>query len=317
MGDLTNLELLYLSDAQFSGAIPPELGNLTKLERLSFNNNQLSGSIPSELGDLTALKLLSLSNNQFSGTIPSELGDLTNLEYLYFNYNQLSGSIPSELGDLTNLKRLYFHGNQFSGTLPSALENLTNLTATYFSVDYNASSLCLPTTPTTVKDWYSSKGFWTTSLCGTTAPGSVAVTVPDNARVGLQVTWTAPTNTAFTTNGYHIDYSTDGKTWRSQQRKLVAGGDERASHRPDRWPILLRAGAGHRPDGDQHHRLHFLLREHVGRALLPAVAPSGFWRAADQQSGLRHRSGRPPRPACRHQPLDPDLHPHRSQPRCR
>ena len=230
LGDLTNLELLYLSDAQFSGAIPPELGDLTALERLSFNNNQFSGAIPPELGDLTALKLLSLSNNQLSGSIPSELGDLTNLEYLYFNYNQLSGTIPSELGDLTNLKRLYFHGNQFSGTLPSALENLTNLTATYFSVDYNASSLCLPTTPTTVKDWYSSKGFWTTSLCGTTAPGSVTVTAPDNARVGLQVTWTAPTNSAFTTEGYHVDYSTDGKTWHWQRRKLVSGATTTSAH---------------------------------------------------------------------------------------
>ena len=56
-----------------AGSIPPELGNLANLETLWLENNQLSGSIPPELGNLANLESLGLSGNQLSGCVPAAL----------------------------------------------------------------------------------------------------------------------------------------------------------------------------------------------------------------------------------------------------
>ena len=86
------------------GQIPSEIGNLTNLERLYLKDNQLSGLIPSEIGNLVNLQRLYLNENELSGEIPSELGNLVGLSHLYLSDNLLSGQIPFELcnqGDTT------------------------------------------------------------------------------------------------------------------------------------------------------------------------------------------------------------------------
>ncbi len=127
LGDLTNLENLYLSGNDLSGSIPAELGDLTNLEILDIYGNDLSGSIPAALGDLANLEILYLHDNYLSGSIPAALGDLANLENLNLRGNTLSGSIPAELGDLANLEVLYLWSNSLSGSIPAALGDLTNL----------------------------------------------------------------------------------------------------------------------------------------------------------------------------------------------
>ena len=127
LGNLANLDTLWLHDNQLSGSIPPELGNLAILHWLSLSYNQLSGSIPPELGNLDNLDYLYLYNNRLSGSIPSELGNLDNLVSLALHNNQLSGSIPSELGNLANLLGLLLSNNRLSGSIPSELGNLANL----------------------------------------------------------------------------------------------------------------------------------------------------------------------------------------------
>ena len=102
-GRVTHLDLF---NNQLTGEIPAELGDLTNLEGLYLSFNQLTGGIPAELGDLTNLEVLDLFNNQLTGEIPAELGDLTNLEGLGLFSNQLTGEIPAELGSLTNLEGL-------------------------------------------------------------------------------------------------------------------------------------------------------------------------------------------------------------------
>ena len=123
-GRVTHLDL---DSNRLSGSIPAELGNLTNLQRLYIFDNQLSGSIPAELGNLTNLQWLALSTTQLSGSIPAELGNLTNLQELYLYATQLSGSIPAELGNLTNLLVLDLSITQLSGSIPAALSNLTKL----------------------------------------------------------------------------------------------------------------------------------------------------------------------------------------------
>ena len=52
---MTNLQDLYLSDNELSGAIPPELGALTNLYTLDLGGNRLNGKIPWELLQLSEL----------------------------------------------------------------------------------------------------------------------------------------------------------------------------------------------------------------------------------------------------------------------
>jgi len=59
-----------LGSNNLSGSIPSEIGNLTNLEWLYLDNNNLSGPIPPELGGLKKLNTLDLSLNNISGTLP-------------------------------------------------------------------------------------------------------------------------------------------------------------------------------------------------------------------------------------------------------
>ena len=85
MGNLSNLETLWLDDNQLTGPIPVELGNLSNLESLNLYNNQLTGSIPVELGNLSNLKDLRLHNNELTGELSFLMR--TNLERLSYEDN--------------------------------------------------------------------------------------------------------------------------------------------------------------------------------------------------------------------------------------
>jgi Leucine-rich repeat (LRR) protein len=122
IGKLTNLVSLYLLENQLT-SLPPEIGNLTNLEVLCLQNNQLT-SVPPEIGKLTSLRDLELQNNQLT-SVPPEIGNLTNLKILQLEHNQLT-SLPLEIGNLMNLKELSLHFNQLT-SLPLEIGNLTNL----------------------------------------------------------------------------------------------------------------------------------------------------------------------------------------------
>ena len=142
LGDLTNLNVLWLHSNQLSGSIPPSLGNLINLLYLNLSNNQLSGSIPLELGNLINLKYLALPGNQLTGSIPIELGNLINLQDLWLYENQLSGSIPPKLDDLSNLQYLNLSSNKLTGSIPSELSDLSNLK--YLDLSSNELSGSIP-----------------------------------------------------------------------------------------------------------------------------------------------------------------------------
>ena len=61
---------ISLSSSELTGSIPPEIGNLTNLERLYLYDNELTGSIPPDVGNLINLTGLRLDQNQLTGSIP-------------------------------------------------------------------------------------------------------------------------------------------------------------------------------------------------------------------------------------------------------
>ena len=103
LGNLANLQLLYLSENELTGTIPSALGNLHNLMRLHLQVNQLTGSIPPELGSLAQMYDFNVSDNSLEGTIPTELSNLSQLQILNVYGNMLTGPIPTSLANLTAL----------------------------------------------------------------------------------------------------------------------------------------------------------------------------------------------------------------------
>ena len=103
---------LSIANNSLTGTIPSELGNLADLNYLYLGANSLNGNIPKELGNLTNLSYLHIGNNSLSGSIPKELGNLTKLTGIYLFSNDLTGAIPQEWIDIKNVN---YNGNLLVG----------------------------------------------------------------------------------------------------------------------------------------------------------------------------------------------------------
>lgn len=128
IGDLSNLESLYLAYNKLTGEIPPAIGNLKNLKTLRLDNNQFTGNIPPEIGNLQNLNTLHLDNNKLTGDIPPEIGNLKSIKYLHLEKNQLTGEIPPEIGNLKkqNLNTLQLDNNKLTGKIPEEIWGVTS-----------------------------------------------------------------------------------------------------------------------------------------------------------------------------------------------
>ncbi len=75
------VDSLNLRANRLAGQLPLELGDLSDLEWLYLHDNDLTGPIPPELGDLSGLLGLHMHNNDdLEGELPSSFSNLTSLE---------------------------------------------------------------------------------------------------------------------------------------------------------------------------------------------------------------------------------------------
>ncbi|XP_030470820.1 probable LRR receptor-like serine/threonine-protein kinase At3g47570 [Syzygium oleosum] len=129
IGNIVNLEVLFMNLNQLSGVIPSNFANLQNLRMLQFSDNNLRGIIPSFLGNLTRLIELYIGGNNFHGKIPSHLSNCRSLALLDLSNNNLSGAISPKLIGLSSLAIILdLSRNHLTGVLPMEVGNLSTLT---------------------------------------------------------------------------------------------------------------------------------------------------------------------------------------------
>ncbi|KAL2253184.1 UNVERIFIED_CONTAM: Receptor-like protein kinase HSL1 [Sesamum indicum] len=127
LGNLTNLEVLWLTETNLVGEIPDSLGRLRRLIDLDLAYNSLIGTIPGSLTGLTAAVQLELYNNSLTGELPSNGWlNMTSLRRLDASMNELTGPVPVELCELP-LESLNLYENNLQGELPSGIGHSPNL----------------------------------------------------------------------------------------------------------------------------------------------------------------------------------------------
>ena len=99
------------------------MGNLSNLESLYLSDNRLTGEIPAELGNLSSLNFLLLGRNRLAGCIPNAVRRLLpNLERTDVSY--LPECTGTEIIHSVDEEPQIYNGNVFA--LPVS-EDLTNL----------------------------------------------------------------------------------------------------------------------------------------------------------------------------------------------
>ncbi|CAM8905832.1 unnamed protein product [Rhodiola kirilowii] len=126
LGNLANLEILWLTGCGLIGQIPDSIGNLKKLTDLDLAMNNLEGLIPSSITNLSSVVQIELYNNSLSGKLPDGMSKLKSLRLFDASTNLLEGEIPDELCMLP-LESLHLYENRFSGTVPESIAESPNL----------------------------------------------------------------------------------------------------------------------------------------------------------------------------------------------
>jgi hypothetical protein len=122
----TNLQILRLHGANFTGAIPTTLSNLADLRQIWLQENTLTGAVP-DMSAASELATLRLTGNQFTGQIPAYLETLPKLVDVRLGDNLLTGVIPDFIGNMVQLQLFACQDNQLTGGFPESLTNLVNL----------------------------------------------------------------------------------------------------------------------------------------------------------------------------------------------
>ncbi|CAI0542609.1 unnamed protein product [Linum tenue] len=124
-GQVVNLFFgLDLSNNDFTGEIPIQIGHLDNTQVLNLSYNKFTGPIPSSIANLSQIESLDLSHNNLSGAIPYQLTDLHSLSSFNVAYNNLSGMCPLKTAQFSTFDESSYEGNPFLNcTLPLVTPN--------------------------------------------------------------------------------------------------------------------------------------------------------------------------------------------------
>ena len=108
---IENTTYLNLYANGLTGVIPSAIGNLVNLNDLYLSYNQLSGEIPSSIGNLVNLIELYLSSNQLNGEIPESICNIyPNLLYFQITHNELCTPYPECIEDYVGYQATTYCG---------------------------------------------------------------------------------------------------------------------------------------------------------------------------------------------------------------
>nr|XP_023898465.1 leucine-rich repeat receptor-like protein kinase PXC2 [Quercus suber] len=124
------LQILSLSNNNFTGTINPDLTHLGSLQVVNFSENKLSGDIPDGFfQQCGSLKVVSFARNNLTGNIPDSLSLCSTLVSVNFSSNRILGKLPSGLWYLRGLQALDLSDNLLEGVVPEGIEGLYDLRA--------------------------------------------------------------------------------------------------------------------------------------------------------------------------------------------
>ncbi|CAA0825732.1 Putative kinase-like protein TMKL1 [Striga hermonthica] len=130
IGQLANLQSLYLGVNALSGPIPLELGYSSSLSDIDLSHNQLRGPLPASIWNLCGAGLVSLQlhGNSLSGTVPDpalpQVTSCKNLKSLDLGQNLFTGNFPEFILGFHGLQQLDLGDNMLSGSIPDAITGL-------------------------------------------------------------------------------------------------------------------------------------------------------------------------------------------------
>ncbi|CAN6470157.1 unnamed protein product [Victoria cruziana] len=115
-----------LSNSTSHGVLYPHFSSLTELAALDLSQNDFSGRIPADLGRCTSLRYLNLSYNILEGEL--DVSGLVNLETLDVTVNRLNGTIKASFPlNCSSLVAVNLSSNQFSGDVNGCFDRCTRL----------------------------------------------------------------------------------------------------------------------------------------------------------------------------------------------
>ncbi|XP_057483805.1 cuscuta receptor 1-like [Actinidia eriantha] len=120
------LQILDVSDNNFSGEIPRWIGNMKDVSNIIMSKNYFHGSFPIEFCSLNNLYILDLSENNLSGSIPSCFNP-PSLQHVHLYKNRFGGPMTNAFFNNSNLRTLDLRENYFTGRIPTWISSLSSL----------------------------------------------------------------------------------------------------------------------------------------------------------------------------------------------
>ena len=123
--ELSDLQLLEVANAGFSGSLEDGLAQLSELQIFNASDNELEDIIPDVFENFAKLQVVDLRNNNFHGTVPLSLQSCQLLEFLDLSGHEapanrigLGGPLPV-FSSSPLMAYIDLGGNSFTGTVPS------------------------------------------------------------------------------------------------------------------------------------------------------------------------------------------------------